>query len=368
MSRILAAVAVIAALVLFSKSGLPQSPPMTRSPEAPAAPAPAAFEQPPPDTEALPDEEPQAAPDGAETPEVVIESYAEAAEPPADEPEAAAGDEAPPSRAAPAAVFSYDELQIRIDELLDALPGRAGVAILRDGQAVFVRDEGHPYRLASVAKLFILAAYLDRLSAEQRPPDDWEYGLLESMIAYSDNDAAEYFWEVLGGNQAVQAFLNSRGFFDFRPAEDDSWGDGADTPTEVAAFLTRLTDGSLLDPDSTTLALRLLGEVTEAQRWGVTAGVAMEDPDATVLLKDGWYPDDDGWLVNSAGLVTPSSGSTPYAIVVLGEGFPSYDEGLEVVNDMAAMANGLLLRPAALDPSALAENAALPWEWRTLDP
>jgi hypothetical protein len=87
-----------------------------------------------------------------------------------------------------------------------------------------------------------------------------------------------------------------------------------------------------------------------------------------VLLKDGWYPDDDGWLVNSAGLVTPSSSATPYAIVVLGEGFSSYDEGLEVVNDVAAMANGLLLRPPALDPAALAENAGLPWEWRTLDP
>jgi beta-lactamase class A len=236
MSRIFAVVAVIAALVLFSRPEVPQPPPIAQAPEAPATPAAAASGQPPSSADSQPPDEPQSAPEDAETPEIVIESYAEAVEPPPDEPVDAAGDDAPPSRPAPAAVFSFGELQIRIDELQDEQPGRAGVAVLRDGQVLFVRDEGHPYRLASVAKLFILTAYLDRLSAEQRPPDDWEYGLLESMIAYSDNDAAEYFWEVLGGNQAVQAFLNSRGFFDFRPAEDDSWGDGADTATEVAAF------------------------------------------------------------------------------------------------------------------------------------
>lgn len=257
-----------------------------------------------------------------------------------------AGEYVRPQREPPAPVFSFEELQSRIDALLTELPGQVSIAILRPGEGVvFSRDEARPYRLASVAKLFIMAAYLDRLAAlEARPPDEFEYSLLEAMISYSDNDAAEYLWEMLGGSEGFLGYWNSRGFYDFLPADDYSWGGSADTATEAALFLSQLTGGALLDSDSTGLALSLLNLVWDTQRWGVRAGVYAVDPDATVLLKDGWYPEYDGWLVNSAGVVIPSTGAPPYAIVILGEGFLYYEDGVDAIEAIAHMANGLMLR------------------------
>jgi hypothetical protein len=251
-----------------------------------------------------------------------------------------------PTREPPSPVATFTELQSRIDALLTELPGQVGVALLRRGDLVFARDEMHAFRLASVAKLFILAAYLDRTSQNERELEQWEYELLDGMITYSDNDAAEYLWEELGGTEAIVSFLNAHGFYDFVPADDGSWGGAADTPTEVAAFVSGLLDGSLLGPENTATALGFLGRVTEGQRWGVTGGVASFDPEAAVLLKDGWYPEADGWLVNSAGFVIPSDGAPAYALVILGEGFALYDDGLDAVNEIAQMANELMLRPA----------------------
>lgn len=353
MSRFLAAAVVTAALVLVLVSSPSQQALLTAQE---LDPAPTAVPEVAVDEPSPPVEEPPPIIEVTESAEVVIESSVEAAaaEMTSEDIETPVyyGDYVRPQRDPPPAVASIDELQARIDALLVELPGQAGVAVLRPGEVLFTRDEGRAYRLASVAKLFILGAYLDRLAIEQRPPDAWEYELLDAMIGYSDNDAAEYLWQLLGGMEAMQAFLNGRGFFDFVPAEDLSWGSSADTPTEVAAFVSQLTDGTLLDPESTALALTLLSQVTESQRWGITAGIASADPDAIILLKDGWYPEEGGWLVNSAGIVIPSSGAASYAIVILGESFLSYKDGLEAVNEIATMTNGLLLRPLEPTPGS----------------
>lgn len=309
-------------------------------------------------------EEPTLPVEVAESVDAVIEFSGDAESPPVLYEDAAApvyyGEYVRLQRDPPAAVATTEELQARIDALLLELPGQVGVAVLRPGEVLFARDEGRAYPLASVAKLYILGAYLDHVALEQRAPDDWEYELLDAMIGYSDNYAAEYLWQMLGGMDAMQAFLNGRGFFDFVPAEDFSWGGSADTPTEVAAFVLQLTDGSLLDPYSTALARTLLSQVTESQRWGITAGIASADPDAIILLKDGWYPGDSGWLVNSAGIVIPSNGAPTYAIVILGESFVSYEDGLDAVNEIATMANGLLL---GLSGPLPAMHDVRYWEW-----
>ncbi|MGE0058992.1 MAG: serine hydrolase [Dehalococcoidia bacterium] len=348
MSRFLAAAVVAAALVL-ALSSRPSQLHLLTAQEAEPAPGPT--------PQALPTEESPQLVEVADSADAMVTEPVEDAAPAVvlyegeEEAPLYYGDYVRPQRAPPAPVGSTDELQARIDELLLELPGQIGIAVLRPGEVLFSRDEGRAFPLASVAKLFILGAYLDRLALEQRPPDDWEYDLLDAMIGYSDNDAAEYLWQVLGGMEAMQAFLNGRGFFDFVPAEDFSWGGSADTPTEVAAFISQLTDGTLLSPESTAIALSLLGQVTESQRWGITAGIASTDPDAVILLKDGWYPEDSGWLVNSAGTVIPSNGAPPYAIVILGGSFLSYEDGLDAVNEVATLTNGLFLRLSAPPPA-----------------
>jgi hypothetical protein len=204
-----------------------------------------------------------------------------------------------------------------------------------------------------VAKTYMLVAYLARLQQEQRGPDPDENELLKSMIGVSDNDSAQEIWDALGGLDAMQAYLASIGAKPLTappPDEDEdpyeqreSWGDASQTASEMSVFLARLWQKELLNPDMTQLARDILGSVVEEQAWGVTTGVDVLDPGARVLVKNGWYPtDDDRWRINSAGIVVPSQGE-PYVLVIFGEGFDSWADGIEIVNGVAAAINQLLL-------------------------
>jgi hypothetical protein len=61
----------------------------------------------------------------------------------------------------------------------------------------------------------------------------------------------------------------------------------------------------------------------------------------------------------------PSNGTPAYALVILGDGFSLYDDGLDVVNEIAQLVNGLMLRPpVSTDQVGWAErDFAVPAEW-----
>ena len=75
-----------------------------------------------------------------------------------------------------------------IDDLLQAQPGaRLGVAVRwSNGETLYMRNAQEPFPLASVAKTYMLVAYLDRLENENRVPNEDEMELLRSMIDVSD--------------------------------------------------------------------------------------------------------------------------------------------------------------------------------------
>jgi hypothetical protein len=111
----------------------------------------------------------------------------------------------------------------------------------------------------------------------------------------------------------------------------------------MALHLARLTSGELLSPADTTFATGLLSGVEADQRWGVSAIVQEIDPEANVLVKNGWYPTDEGWRLNSAGQVYPGDGEPPYVLVIFGNGFETYEEGVSIIESIAALANGFML-------------------------
>lgn len=262
-------------------------------------------------------------------------------------------DAAEAEASADAEVDEYAELDAAISALVADSGSRISVAVVSEGQLRYSFDHDGTYGLASVVKLYLLAGYLDFLSQQERTPDANEAMLLEVMIQWSDNYAAELIWQTLGGNEQVDLYLTSRGFQGLIPAADGSWGSASTTAADMALFLASMASGHLLNDEQTAYALSLLAGVDASQRWGVTAGVAEADPGASVLVKNGWYPEEEGWLLNSAGLVTPSGGGPGYAVVIFADRIEDYDAGIAMVETVAELTNQHMLgssSPAGATP------------------
>jgi hypothetical protein len=150
-------------------------------------------------------------------------------------------------------------------------------------------------------------------------------------------------WDDLGGGTAMHAYLDSMGLPLMRPDPDGYWGDSLASAGETAMLMAKLAWASLLDPSQREFALRLLGEVVPEQRWGASAGLPTELPQGTFVgLKNGWYPEHDGWSVNTLGLILPGDGRPGYALAVLTKEQPTFDTGLETIEGIAARVNATM--------------------------
>jgi hypothetical protein len=139
-----------------------------------------------------------------------------------------------------------------------------------------------------------------RAEAQGRYVDEWELSLMWPMITYSDNDATDALWSDLGGEPGVAACLDALGVTGITPYDGPYWGTSTASATGMAALMARLAFGEIVSPVHRAAALALLVSVVPEQRWGVPAG-ADESGLEIVGVKDGWYPDDAGWRVNSVG-------------------------------------------------------------------
>jgi hypothetical protein len=154
------------------------------------------------------------------------------------------------------------------------------------------------------------------------------------MITVSDNDAASALWAELGGGGAVEAYLSSIGIDAIHPDSGGAWGDSTTSAKGVALLLAQLAWGGILDENSRTLALDLMGRVVPAQGWGVTAGIPGPDlrPSGSLMgIKDGWYPAPEGWWLNSVGVILPAGAKPAYVIAVLTAGQSSMAYGIGTI-------------------------------------
>jgi beta-lactamase class A len=245
-------------------------------------------------------------------------------------------------------VSTGQELDVALRQLLQEKQGSVGVILLDPATGVLAEHEANqPQVLASVAKLYTLCAYLDGVEQAGRDLTEAEVLALYAMIASSDNDVAWQLWNEIGGLEAVQRFLTRRGFPQISPGRDDSWGSLRASPRDVAGLLLELIAGRLLSPAKTDFALGLLANYNESQAWGISAGL-QTDASVRVYLKNGWYPEPDGWVVNSAGIVD-SDTAPAYILVALTNLQPSYEHGVETIEAVAELINSsvsaLLDRP-----------------------
>lgn len=215
----------------------------------------------------------------------------------------------------------------------------AGVYVAQD-QTLYVSSPETALPMASVAKVVIMLAALDRAEVEGRGLEEWELAQLEPMVVWSDNDAATLLWDDLGGAAGVDAYLAKQGVTGI-VIHPYAWGDSRASGPALAWLLGRMAFGDLLTAEHRDLALALLERAALDQSWGVATAALGDEPEgAIVASKDGWYPADAGWRAGSVGLVLRGLGETvgnlPYSIAVLTAQNALLDDGIATVDGLAS--------------------------------
>lgn len=216
-----------------------------------------------------------------------------------------------------------------------------GVAVVVPARGVvYAENADTQVPTASIVKALVLLVVLEQARQDHRPVSEADLALLWPMITESDNDATSQLWERIGRGQAVSSYLSSVGVGGFTPDPGTSWGASFASARAMAAILGKLLNGEILDAPSRALAMRMLDAVVPEQRWGVSAGTDPASGDR-VELKNGWYPGDEGWRVNSVGIVRPRTGD-PYAIAIVTGGRVSWQEGIDTIEGIAAPLNAAM--------------------------
>jgi hypothetical protein len=196
-----------------------------------------------------------------------------------------------------------------------------------DRGILFRQNASEPHVLASVGKIYILIAYLDLIAQQQREPHELELAQMAMMIEESDNRSATELWDILGGPEGLAAFLDAKRLPQVERAEDDSWGRMRASAIDVSQVLASLYNGLILDERMTEFALDLMARVIDEQAWGV--GVD-RNPAIATYLKNGWFPEEGGWVVNSVGILVTGR-ERHYVVVLLTDSQSSFDEGVRLI-------------------------------------
>ncbi|MFC8047457.1 serine hydrolase [Nocardia sp. NPDC057353] len=220
--------------------------------------------------------------------------------------------------------FDYD-LSSRIAKADAYLAGRPGTT----GYVVRDRVTGGVYAnenaeasvwTASTIKLAIAADLLNRarIGAIQLPPED--RGLLESMLATSNDHAANVLWTKYAGidrmafNNAFKA--NGMSGLVPQPTETALFPDWSFQKC-TAADLDRLMDSifTQMHPDDRNYLFDRMRSVDSNQHWGVWGAGDKMRPG----LKNGWSAEQGGWVVNSVGFAGPGERYTLAIMTAMGD-------------------------------------------------
>jgi hypothetical protein len=221
--------------------------------------------------------------------------------------------------------------------LLTRAPQWGVTVILPERGRAYVANAQEPFALASLAKIPIMLTFLQRTLDAGRLPDEEEMALLTAMVTESDNDAAYEIWLRAGEGEGVASFLAASGVRGIEPPRsDDHWGDTTGTPAALGQLLGKLYAGAILDTPTRALALDLMSNVVDGQRWGVTAAFPDGREPGLVGLKNGWYPALTGWRVTSAAIGL-SPGVEPMILVVMARNQDSFEYAVDTIEGVAAL-------------------------------
>jgi hypothetical protein len=204
--------------------------------------------------------------------------------------------------------------------------GMVSFAVVDTKGRMRTREGGRLYASASVVKAMLLVAELRRLAESGLPLDPGTEDVLEAMIAWSDNDAADSIYARMGdpGLLAVAEAANMRRF-----TVAGHWGNAQVSAADLAHFFSRVR--RLLPRPHRRTGLRLLASVVPGQRWGLPKAAARGP--WSVYFKGGWRETDSGELVHQAGWL--KDGSRELTIAVLTDAQPSRLYAIHTVRGIA---------------------------------
>jgi Beta-lactamase enzyme family len=204
--------------------------------------------------------------------------------------------------------------------------GLVSFAVVDTEGRMRTREGGRLYVSASVVKAMLLVAELRRLADNGLPLDPLTEDVLEAMIAWSDNDAADTIYARVGdpGLVAVAEAANMRRF-----TVAGYWANAHVTAADLAHFFSRVR--RLLPPAHRRTGLRLLASIVPGQRWGLPRAAGRGS--WSVYFKGGWRATESGELVHQAGWL--KDGHRELSIAVLTDAQPSRLYAIHTVRGIA---------------------------------
>jgi hypothetical protein len=228
------------------------------------------------------------------------------------------------------------------DEYLRTRPGVVGY-VLRDritGLAHRNRAAGAMIWTASTIKLAMVVDLLTRATTGQIALTPQDRQLMADMMHSSDSDAADALWDRFGGpdHMAFNRNFPAYGMTGLRPQQGFSdtypdWGFQKSTTDD----LDRLMNHTLgrLPAAQTAAIVAEMQRVDGNQQWGVWGA----GPDMAPGNKNGWSPEQGGWVVNSVGFAGPGQ---RYTLAIMnslaGEG--GFEDGMQTTTRLAEILLG----------------------------
>ncbi len=222
---------------------------------------------------------------------------------------------------------SMGMLSTRLQNYLSSLGSSIGVAVyIPDTSQYYLYNASQQFPMASSIKIPIMLTMLSQAEQQNRPLLESEVQLLQAMIESSDNDAAQSLYQEIGTAFGMNSFLNSHGLTGIIP-NPNTWGTSTASPQAMAHLLAAFYARDLLSATGTSYALSLMQNIAPDQRFGV-GDTAPQG--AIVSMKDGWLALDQGWAVNSSGIVQTTK--ITYIVSVYTVGQASQEAGMRIVN------------------------------------
>jgi Beta-lactamase enzyme family len=205
--------------------------------------------------------------------------------------------------------------------------GDVAFAVIDSGGGLRGYESDRVYSSASASKALLLAAELRRLKEEGDSLDSEAKALLEPMITISDNDAGSGVYARVG-DTGLEAVAVRAGMRDFQVVPG-FWGGAQITAADMARFYYRLERN--LAGRYRGYGMRLLADITGAQRWGIPAAAGRG---WRVWFKGGWRPSGEegttGAVTHQAALLLHRSGQR-LALAVLSNEVPGEGGGFSAI-------------------------------------
>jgi hypothetical protein len=210
--------------------------------------------------------------------------------------------------------------------------GDVSFAVIGDSTGLRGYDIDRPFSSASVSKALLLAAELRRLRRDDLPLDQTTRGLLEPMITYSDNRAADEVYAQVG-DEGLEEVAERAGMTDFE-ATPGFWGGDQVTAADLARFFYRL-ESNLPGPHR-GYAKDLLARITPVERWGIPQAIGHG---WSVWFKGGWRPpgekETSGAVTHQAALLVHRGGER-LGLAVLTDEAPGDETGYAAIEGVTA--------------------------------